>query len=101
MLSFLLLLPNFDFELNSCHLFLPASSSFLALIFLAFGGLAAALSDSASFFASGYTVAPAEETTPGAGADGIGAVGGGGGASAFLLLEIGRISLALRVSVLS
>lgn len=90
--------PSLDFALNSCHLFLLFSSSFLALIFFGLGGLTSP-SCAASFFASGYTVAPAEVTSPG--------TGGVAGAevavvpSAFRLFEIGRISRDLRVSVLS
>lgn len=99
--SFLLDLPNFDLALKSCHFDLPASNSLLALIFLGLGALTASFSASESFCASGYMVAPAELTTPGAGVVATGVADADGGASAFRLLEIGRISLDLRVSVVS
>lgn len=98
MLSFFVLLPPLDFALNSCHLFLFFSSSFLALIFFGLGGFTSP-SLSASFLASGYTVAPAEVTNPGA--DGVAGAEVVGVPSALRLLEMGRISRAWRVSVLS
>ena len=50
MLSFLFFcaLANLDFVLNSCHLLLPASSSFVALIFLALGFASPAFPSAAS-----------------------------------------------------
>lgn|SRR6478609_6671099 len=98
MLSFFWFFPNLDFALNSCHLFLFFSSSFLALIFLALGGFTSP-SCSAAFFASGYTVAPADETSPGAG--GVAGAEVVGVPSAFRLFDTGRISRDRKVSVLS
>lgn len=66
MLSFLLALPTLDLLENSCHLFLPASSSLRGLIFFVFGALsavsAAASSAALEVWCSGYKLAAADMT---------------------------------------
>src|SRR5690606_24461870 len=63
---FLAALPNFPLVVNSCHLFLPFSSSLVALIFLNLGrGFSSSFSAAAlAACACGYISAAADRTMP-------------------------------------
>ena len=107
MLSFFVDLPIFPFVVNSCHLFLPASSSFFALIFRGtfagrVGPSLTLLGSRLAWLASAGSISAAAEIM--FGFIGVGGRGGGPGVgSAFRfrdsLLATALISCAKTVSV--